>query len=221
MLVVSFVSQKGGVAKSTLSRLVAREAAAAGWRVKIADLDTQQGTSTEWARRRMAVALEPLFEVAGAPTARIALDNARDIDLLVIDAPARASEGTLTIAKKSDLIVQPTSGSLDDLHPAVLTFHDLAKRGIPRERLTFALCHIGTEAEERDARDYLARAGYDVLTGSLPTKPAYKAAQNVGRAVNETTFKQLNERATELARAIAERIGAAAATAADKPGDAA
>ena len=114
MLVVSFVSQKGGVAKSTLSRLVAREAASAGWRVKIADLDTQQGTSTEWARRRMAATFEPLFEVAGAPTARIALDNARDVDLLVIDAPARASEGTLTIAKESNLVVQPTSGSWTD-----------------------------------------------------------------------------------------------------------
>jgi chromosome partitioning protein len=214
MLVVSFVSQKGGVAKSTLSRLIAREAAAAGWRVKIADLDTQQGTSTEWARRRLAAELQPVFEVAGAATARMALDHARDIDLLVIDAPARASEGTLTIAKESDLVVQPTSGSLDDLHPAVLVFHDLVKRGVSRSKLAFALCHIGTDAEERDAREYLTRAGYEILEGSLPTRPAYKAAQNAGRTVNETTFKQLNERASELARAIASRIGAAAPEAA-------
>ena len=45
---VGLVSQKGGVGKSTLARLVAREYAAAGWQVKIADLDISQGTSTDW-----------------------------------------------------------------------------------------------------------------------------------------------------------------------------
>ena len=43
--VVAFVSQKGGVGKSTLSRGLAREAAKNGLRVKIADLDIQQGLS--------------------------------------------------------------------------------------------------------------------------------------------------------------------------------
>lgn len=38
-VVVSFVSQKGGIGKSTLARLVAREYANADWAVKIADLD--------------------------------------------------------------------------------------------------------------------------------------------------------------------------------------
>jgi AAA domain len=48
--IIAFVSQKGGVGKSTLSRAVAREAAHAGLRTKIADLDTQQGTSIDWNR---------------------------------------------------------------------------------------------------------------------------------------------------------------------------
>ena len=44
---VAFISQKGGVGKSTLARALAREAAAGGLGVKIADLDTQQGTSVD------------------------------------------------------------------------------------------------------------------------------------------------------------------------------
>ena len=36
-VMIGVVSQKGGVGKSTISRLVAREYAAAGWTVKIAD----------------------------------------------------------------------------------------------------------------------------------------------------------------------------------------
>ena len=37
--IIAFVSQKGGVGKSTLSRALAREAAASGLKVKIADLE--------------------------------------------------------------------------------------------------------------------------------------------------------------------------------------
>ena len=56
---IAFVSQKGGVGKSTLSRAVAREAAASGLNVKVADLDTQQGTTVAWHRRRLDAGIEP------------------------------------------------------------------------------------------------------------------------------------------------------------------
>jgi Mrp family chromosome partitioning ATPase len=51
-LIIGVVSQKGGVGKSTLARLIAREYAQAGWRVKIADLDIQQCTAFSWQARR-------------------------------------------------------------------------------------------------------------------------------------------------------------------------
>ena len=51
--IVAFVSQKGGVGKSTLARALAREAAMSGLKTKIADLDTQQGTSVDWHRTRL------------------------------------------------------------------------------------------------------------------------------------------------------------------------
>jgi Mrp family chromosome partitioning ATPase len=56
---IGLVSQKGGVGKSTLARLVAREYAAAGWQVKIADLDISQGTSTDWKQRRERAGVKP------------------------------------------------------------------------------------------------------------------------------------------------------------------
>ncbi|MGI4794611.1 MAG: AAA family ATPase, partial [Janthinobacterium lividum] len=51
--IIGLISQKGGVGKSTLARAIAREAAANGLKVKLADLDTQQGTSSNWHRRRL------------------------------------------------------------------------------------------------------------------------------------------------------------------------
>ena len=51
-LQIGAISQKGGVGKSSIARLIAREYAVAGWDVKIADLDIAQATSTNWKQRR-------------------------------------------------------------------------------------------------------------------------------------------------------------------------
>src|SRR3954467_14764313 len=101
--VVAFVSQKGGVGKSTLARAIAREAAAGGLRVKLADLDTQQGTSSNWHRRRLEAGVEPAFSVESFKTAAQALAVGDAYDLLVLDGPARASVATLEIARQGTL----------------------------------------------------------------------------------------------------------------------
>src|SRR5215212_4711500 len=69
--------------------------------------------------------MEPVFSVESYRTASHALRGAPDFHLLVIDGPARGSAATLEIGQKASLVVQPTGASLDDLYPAVLTFHEL------------------------------------------------------------------------------------------------
>ena len=206
MAVIAFVSQKGGVGKSTLARALAREAAAGGLRVKVADLDTQQGTSVDWHRLRLSQGIEPVVSVEAFATAAQALAAAEAFDLLVIDGPARTSQATLDIARAADLVVQPSGASRDDLLPAVREFHALVKAGIPIERLTFALNRIGTPAEEAAAREFLDQAGYSVLNGYLREQPAYRLAQNGGRAVTETSWSALNERADALIQSLIDRI---------------
>lgn len=204
--VIAFVSQKGGVGKSTLARALARESAAGGLKTKIADLDTQQGTSVDWNRTRMDAGIEPSVSVESFRTAKQALAVADHFDILILDGPARTSQATLDIAQSSSLVVQPTGASLDDLRPAVREFHALVKAGIPRERLTFALNRIGTDAEEADARAYLAEAGYSVLEGCLVERPAYRKAQNGGLAVTETRYTALNTRADALIQSLIDRV---------------
>jgi chromosome partitioning protein len=204
--IVSFVSQKGGVGKSTLARALAREAAASGLKVKIADLDTQQGTSVDWHRTRLEHGIHPAISVEAFKTAASAINEASQFDLLIIDGPARTSTGTLEIAKKSDLIVQPTGASVDDLKPAVREFHALIREGVPKEKMTFALNRIGTESEERDCRVYINEAGYTALNGFLPEKAGYRQAQNDGYAVTETSFKSLRTKADTLIQSIVDRI---------------
>lgn len=205
-IVIALVSQKGGVGKSTLSRALAREAAANGLNVKVADLDIQQGTTVDWHRLRLSTGITPSLSVEAFATAAQALAIADQYDLLIIDGPARTSQATLEIVRSADLVVQPTGASLDDLRPAVKEFHALSKAGIPKDKLVFALNRIGTDAEEADARQYLEESGYSVLAGCLFERTAYRNAQNTGRSITETRYAGLNERADALLQSITDRI---------------
>jgi chromosome partitioning protein len=204
--IIAFVSQKGGVGKSTLARALGREAAVGGLKTKIADLDTQQGTSVDWHRTRLGAGIEPVVAVEAFATADQALKAAAEYDLMIIDGPARTSKGTLAIAKVAHLVVQPTGASRDDLVPAVREFHALINEGIPNEKLAFALNRIGTPTEEGEARAYVAEAGYAALAGCLLERPAYRKAQNTGHAVTETSYAGLNAKADALIQALIDMV---------------
>ena len=62
-IVIGVGSQKGGVGKSTIARLIAAEYARNNWEVKIADLDLSQGTSYHWHERRLQAGVEPEIAV--------------------------------------------------------------------------------------------------------------------------------------------------------------
>lgn len=204
-LVIGVISQKGGVGKSTLCRLIAREYAAAGWEVKIADLDISQGTSFSWQARRLQHMLEPVIPVERFGTVDQALKKTDGYGLIILDGAPHSTAATLKIAEAASLALLPTGLSLDDLEPSVLLAHELVKKNVPRGKLAFALCRVGeSDTEIAEARQYLEQAGYRVLAGSLPEKIAYRRASDEGRAVTETRFASLNQRADALAQSIVD-----------------
>ena len=127
-MVIAFISQKGGVGKSTLARALAREAAAGGLSVKIADLDTQQGTAVDWHRQRLDSALEPLSpsRPSRQPPGACRRWRLRSPDRR---RPRAHQQRDLEIARVADLVVQPTGASTDDLRPAIREFHALHRLG--------------------------------------------------------------------------------------------
>ncbi|MGZ9088880.1 MAG: ParA family protein [Rhodoplanes sp.] len=206
-LMIGMVSQKGGVGKSTMSRLIAREYAAAGWEVKIADLDVSQGTSTDWKQRREQHGLQPEVAVEPFRTVAQAIKVASLYDLLVFDGPPHSMAGTLEIARASNLVVLPTGLSLDDLKPTVLLAHEIIEAGINPDRIAVVLCRVGDRENEIDeAQAYIRKAGYGCLKGSLPEKTGYRRASDEGRAVSEVTFPTLKERAEKVAQSVIDRI---------------
>ena len=67
---IGVVSQKGGVGKSTLARMIACEYAEAGWEVKIADMDLKQSTSYDWQQDRLAKGTEPTSQSSSSQAFR-------------------------------------------------------------------------------------------------------------------------------------------------------
>lgn len=205
--IVGMVSQKGGVGKSTLARMMAREFVAGGLSTKIADLDTQQQTCTNWAGRRAESGIHPEIQVQSFGSVKTALAEALRFDALILDGKPNASEQTVEIAQAADLVVIPTGQTLDDLHPGVVLAHNLRKKGLIAEKIAFVLFRTtGSTRENQAAQDYLREAGYAVLEGAVPVSTAYGSASDMGRAITETSFKSLNIKASRLAQSVIDRI---------------
>jgi len=217
-IVVAFISQKGGVGKSTLARAVAAVAAHGGLRVMLADLDRRQQTLLQWQKARKENKVSPRIAVAPFENVDDALAAGRNSDLIILDAPGRVDASTLAIARRAHLVVQPTGPSVDDLHPTVLVFHELAHAGIPKSRLIAALCRVLLDEEEIAARSYLEEAGYAVLPGSIPESANYRIAHNKGRSLTETAERSLNERADALMESLLSKIAALMETPSEREG---
>jgi chromosome partitioning protein len=216
--VVGIVSQKGGVGKSTIARLLAREYANAGWQVKIGDLDIAQGTSFNWQARRLRNDVKPIVPVERFGTVEQALRVADHYDLLILDGPPHSSAGTLRIAQASDLVLLPSGLALDDLEPSVLLAQELTQKGIPAGKLAFAFCRIGdSDAELAEAHRYVNQAGFRALQEAMPERVAFRRAFDQGRSATETPFVSLNDRADAIAQSIINLIKGARKNGENRP----
>ena len=84
-LVVAFVSQKGGVGKSTLARGLATFAVRNGWEDPGRHLDHQQKTSMVWAATRARQDVKPALDVEVYAHVLDAVNAAKTSDLLILD----------------------------------------------------------------------------------------------------------------------------------------
>ena len=206
-MLVSLISQKGGVGKSAIARLLAVEYANAGWSVKVADLDTMQGSTTKWKSRRDKNGIRPEIPVEKYATVDRAISDAENFDLMILDGPAFAERGGLTMAQSSDLVLMPTGFSLDDMEPQVETAYDLQTAGIDLEKVMFVFSLIdGSQSEDAAARRYLQKAGMNVCENVLPQYPAIRQAMNTGRAASEVSHPDVKKRVLPLAQEIANKL---------------
>lgn len=96
---------EGGVGKSALSRLIAREYANAGWNIKIADLDVGQGARASTGRAgRLPNELQPIIPVERFWTVDQALKFTVAVDLLILDAPPNSIRIETSLKKSGNTV---------------------------------------------------------------------------------------------------------------------
>jgi len=206
-LIVGVVSQKGGVGKSTISRLVACNYSANEWLVKIADMDLSQGTCTSWNRRRLQNEIEPKVAVEQFASVKDALKQADQYDMIVFDGAPHSTSKTLEIAQVSSLVILPTGMALDDLEPTIKLAHELKKHKVNPQKIAIAFSRIGnSDAECAEATAYVEASGYYLLDGALYEKTAIRRASDEGKCATETSFRTINEKADILVQSIVNRI---------------
>ena len=200
------LSQKGGVGKSTISRLLATEYSKNQWAVKIADMDLSQGTSTEWNRIRMEAGIKPEIAVEQFMRVKEALKQEEYYDLIIFDGEPHSTKKTQEIAEASDFIILPTGVTIDDLRPTIKLAHELKRNGIDKQKIGFVLSHVGdSQSEIEGAREYIKDAGYNCL-GFIPEKTSIGQAHDNGKAANETMFNSVNRSVDKVIAAIVKQI---------------
>lgn len=205
-MIISVVSQKGGVGKSALARTIAVEFTRAGWRVLLADTDPSQATAARWVEnRRRQAEIKPDVGVKMFHSTHQALQSAAEFDLLVIDGAPHATQGTLEAARHSDVVLIPPGSSVDDLEPGVLLANELAKT-LKSDNIVFALCRTTSASQEKDARETLNGQGLGTLEGFIPMKTGYITALDSGRCLTETPYPALNQHAMQVINSLAARV---------------
>jgi chromosome partitioning protein len=192
MPVISFLNQKGGVGKTTLSLHVAYQLAQRkGGKESVLVIDGDpQGSSLDWAAQREA---PPPFTVIGLPKPVIHREIAAlsaGYDWTVIDGPPRSNDIAISAISASDLVLIPVQPSPFDIWAAkeiVKAIGDVMsyKPGLKAAFVINRLIPNTTLAQEvMDALETFE--GIPVMTTVIHSRTEYAKAPRSGMTATET-----------------------------------
>ena len=204
-LKISVINQKGGGGRSTIARALTAAFTKGGWDTLLADMDTQQQTSFEWAGRRESQKDVKQIEAASFRTQASADKAGESRDLIVYDGKPHADELSVSLALQSDMVVIATGAGLDDLNPSLRFAELLTKKGISRNRIIFIINRATSPTEGAAGIDTVEAWGFKVVSIAIAAKATYVKALDSGRCITEVSIQTLREQARE---AIQELINA-------------
>lgn len=206
--IIGTLGQKGGVGKSTTARALAYEASRSGLKVKVADLDIQQGTFSNWHQKRLQNGKKGIASVSIYPNVKSALEDTQEkgYDMLILDDRGHASQNTMDIAKVSDFVLLPSGVADDDIDPTLLLAKTLEKKGIRKEKFIITLSRVSSESTANEAREKFADRGYTVCEGYIEEKPSFVRSHNNGLTILETPYKSVNDKAQHFIDSLVDII---------------
>lgn len=184
--VISFLNQKGGVGKSTLSINVAACLAILGQKVLLIDAD-KQSTASTWVSLRQETKFQ-VVSMARENMARDALRIAADFDFTIIDGPPQAETISRSCIVASDLVVVPIEPGGASRWSSDLMVRQLkeAQELKPTLKCGFVVSRkIGSTVLGRDTRVMAADAGIPIFDTEIEQRIAYAEALTMGKTIFE------------------------------------
>ena len=202
---VSFVSQKGGVGKSTLARLFAVGAAHRGMKTLLADFDLEQLTCVEWNALRLRGAIEPEIDARPFKSLKKLRKSDEAFDMIVADTRGLADDLTRELAEDSEVVFLPTGTTGDDLRPTLALARKIARQGA-EGRIVLVLSKVGRSDRQLEiARDAIDASGFELLPAQWPLRDGFQADLDAGRAGREARNPYLREMAEAMEQALMKR----------------
>lgn len=211
-MIISFLNQKGGVGKTTLSVNVASCLARQGHRVLLIDAD-KQGSATTWASLREDAPFQ-VVSMARANMARDALKLAQDYDHTIIDGPPHAEEIARSCIVASDFVALPIEPSGLSTWASDLTVRQVkeAQEFKPTLKCGFVVSRkIGKTVIGRDIRNMAAEAGLPILESEIEQRVAFAEGMTMGQTIFEwagdsNAAREIEHLTKEIERYVEEDV---------------
>ena len=211
-MIVSFLNQKGGVGKTTLSVNVAGCLARQGHRVLLIDAD-KQGSATTWASLREDAPFQ-VVSMARANMARDALKLAQDYDHTIIDGPPHAEEIARSCIVASDFVALPIEPSGLSTWASDLTVRQVKEAQEFKSTLKCGFVvsrKIGKTVIGRDIRNMAAEAGLPILESEIEQRVAFAEGMTMGQTIFEwaadsNAAREIEHLTKEIERYVEEDV---------------
>jgi chromosome partitioning protein len=211
-MIISFLNQKGGVGKTTLSVNVASCLARQGHRVLLIDAD-KQGSATTWASLREDAPFQ-VVSMARANMARDALKLAQDYDYTIIDGPPHAEEIARSCIVASDFVALPIEPSGLSTWASDLTVRQVKEAQEFKSTLKCGFVvsrKIGKTVIGRDIRNMAAEAGLPILESEVEQRVAFAEGMTMGQTIFEwaggsNATREIEHLTKEIERYVEEDI---------------
>lgn len=186
-MIISFLNQKGGVGKTTISFNVAFELMARGFKVLFIDSDVQ-GSASLIREAREAELNFPIISIASPSINKEVIKFKSEYDYIVIDGIPSISNITQSTISISDLIIvpmQPTgldiwaTQSLIDLVDAASVINPNVTVGIALNRFD------GNRTLAKSVLDMIENTNWQVFDTTIGNRAVFQKSVTYGQSVSE------------------------------------